>query len=175
MQAPIASVTFFEGKAPRDPKDPSKELEVKDGILGQGVMNKDGLWKAKIALPDKNALELSAQFKTMTGILSSETQLLLLATPTKDGKKLAKITGKVLRGGRPQLEQPVGLVDEKGKDKGVVKTDPRTGVYVFENIEPGDYIVYSGTTFPRTYGKMAVKVPAGKELIEGIDLTLDAK
>ena len=44
----------------------------------------------------------------------------------------------VLRGGRPQPDTPVTLVDADGKEKGAGKTDKK-GVIRFTNLPPGVY------------------------------------
>ena len=149
-QAPIAKVVLFRGKAPKDDKTEIKD----DDILAvdESPDPKQREWKFTLPAQTKaETLTLSVQITTRTGVKAVLTDAITFKAGST-AKKLYTVKGIVLRGDLAQGGAEVMLMDANKKVKLTVKSDEK-GAFVFENVEPGIYIVASQQTkFQKLYG-----------------------
>ena len=156
-QAPIAKVVFFKGRAPKDDKEMIKEEDII--AIDEPIDPKQKEWKFILPAQTKaEPLVLSVQFTTVTGVKATITETLTI-TPAVVAKKVFTVKGKVVRGmlGQPGLE--VTLLDVKRNEKAKVKADDK-GVFEFDNVEPGAYIVTSRVSAQDYYGETPIDVPS---------------
>jgi hypothetical protein len=150
-QAPIGKVVVFRGKAPKDDK-----MEIKDDdilFIDEAPDPKQKEWKFTLPPQTKaEALTLSVQFTTRTGVKAALTDSITF----KAGgpvKKLYTVKGDVLRGELKQAGVEVSLMDAKKNVKATGKSNAE-GAFVFENVEPGSYIVSAKQmNFQKLYGE----------------------
>ncbi len=169
MQAPIAKVIVFRGKAPKSDKD---EIKGDDIFAVEEVADpKQKDWKFTLPAQEKaEPLTFSVQFVTHTGGKATITETVSLK-PAVAAKKLYKIKGKVVRGplGQPGVE--VTLIDAKKMVKGSAKTDTK-GVFVFENVEPGAYTVSSIVAVENLLGSAPINVPDKEKKDPSVTISL---
>jgi hypothetical protein len=157
-QARIDKVQFFVGDPAKDPPlagafDPTTQL-----------------WQADVVVPGdaKNKLGVAVQFTTVTGLWARDSATLVVGE-RKEPAEATRITGKVLSlfGGKGQPGVDVTLFEKK-QAKATAKTDP-SGVYVFNDVAPGSYIV-SARQAGVAQGVAAVTVEKGKTATADISL-----
>jgi hypothetical protein len=127
-QAPIGKVQFFVG-------DPAK-AEAVDGTLDP----KSKTWQAEILVPEeaKGKVAVTARATTLADV--SATVDAVIAVKPADLAD-SKITGVVKWDTKLQSERNVTLIDTKSKTIiGKTKTD-KNGVYLFDKVKPGTYVV----------------------------------
>jgi hypothetical protein len=171
-QAPLQKVQFFLGKIPPDYKLPEEVVTAKfTDVRGE-------FWEGDLLLPSdlKDRVEVSVLTTTLTGVKMGVTEKILLIPPAPPGtaanaKKIAKITGTVREGDRPQAGLMVLLRDPKGMEKAKTKTDKK-GEYVFDKVAPGSYFVYAERSVSQTKGQTPVTVAEDSETISKIDIKL---
>jgi len=127
----LMKVQYFVG-------DPLKEPAV-DGVYD----SKKQLWQAEVTLPEgaKEKQSVTVQFTTPTGLSASKTETIVVKSGGGKGTK-SKITGVVKWDDQIQAGKGVWLRDTKLKGTREEKTNDK-GVYVFENVPPGNYQVWS--------------------------------
>jgi hypothetical protein len=172
-QAPIARVICFRGKL----KDDKQEIKLEDII-------------EKVEAPDANRTEwlfrIPPQAKPETMIVSvlviSRTGERGMITDAVDfvpaklaGKMLYKIKGTVKHGDLVQPDLTVTLLGAKRKALATARTGPK-GEFVFDEVEPGTYIVASSRSFLNLVGESAPFPVPGKDKKDvNVVLTLMAK
>jgi hypothetical protein len=169
-QAPVESVLLFRGKPPLDGKvNP-------DTVLGLAELDaKTSLWLFTLAPQEKpEPLEFSALATTRAGMASARPAKVSFKDFTAGGKGIARIAGKVSYGPNPVPNAAVTLADEKGMVKGSVKTDEK-GLYAFEKVPPGNYVISAMQAVPALVGQAKVQVPEGAEKVEPVPIRLLSK
>ncbi len=167
-QAPIARVTVFRGKAPKDDKE---EIKADDILAVENVIDpKLKAWKFTLPPQEKaEPINLSVQFITQTGVKATITDMLTLRSGGET-KKLFTIKGTVLRGSLGQPSLKVTLLDGKKNVKGTAKTNNK-GAFVFENVEPGTYTVACAVSVQNLVGvSQPINVPDQKK--KELDVTV---
>ena len=167
--APIDKVTFFQGKAAPDGKiNP-------DAVLGEGKFDAvSGLWKAEIAVPEKESFDLSVQFVTVAGLAASDSKKVFTTVCDNGPSKWATVKGSVVYGERGQSDITVTLSDGNGKIKRAVKTNAK-GEFAFDRVLPGSYFVTAVRNFPELIGQVPLEVPEGQEIVDNVAVRLKAK
>ena len=163
-ESEIQEVFFFLGKPTDDKKVP------KDAATVPADRGKDGLYRAKLTMPDegKEAV-VSAQFVNALKISEFASARVRLRAPGKDdgkdGDKAKPVTlkGVVKEGVNPQPNQVVTLANAAGGPAKTTKTNAK-GEFAFEKVEPGSYVVSAVKKIsPPTKGEEKVTVKAGEE------------
>jgi hypothetical protein len=121
--------------------DPLKEPAV-DGVFD----SQKQLWQAEVTLPEgaKDKQSVTVQFTTPTGLSASKTETIVVKSGQGKGYK-SKITGVVKWDDQIQAGKVVWMRDTKLKVPREEKTNDK-GVYVFENVPPGNYQVWSNVS-----------------------------
>jgi hypothetical protein len=172
----IRRLVFYVGKPVRkgDEEEPPPTAVLVDGKRSDP---KGTVWTADLPVDTAKPAHfyLTVQATNGAGKSSSETITIYLKDRPKEGgkgdKALAKVTGKVLVGGRPQAGVPVSLSDLQGTVKGATKTN-KDGVYVFRDVPPGSYIVTAAQRNLNLRGETTVQVPAGEATVKDQDISL---
>jgi hypothetical protein len=159
----IKSVVFFLGKPPVDGKL-LPTLETVPGVL-QEDDNKTTWWTANLPIaPDsRSPVQVSVQFVNKVDLPTFKTALVkVVAEKAAAPATVGKIIGTVEDGGaRSQPDLNVVLKDAKGMAVTTVKTNA-DGQFEFKDVPPGQYHVFSNSTFPARKGENAVEVKAGQ-------------
>jgi hypothetical protein len=183
----IAEAAFFLGKVSAEGKVPGEPVAVRrpevDKKTGELAFKKE--FEARAELPGvtekPGTLDVAVQFTNGAGMKSfGELKIILVDEDKKsDGKKgagdgkakLGSVAGTVSEGERPQKGLVVSLRDIKGAEvKATTKTDAK-GNYLFADVPPGPYRVFSENPGSKTTGSAPAQVEAGKKT-EGIDISL---
>jgi hypothetical protein len=181
-QAPVDYVVFYLGDAVKDRKSlPRRSVE------GALVDPERGIWEAKedLLIPEdqKERVIVNVLATTLADRVGTQATILRVgAVAPDDGKTVAdakikpgEISGKILRGGRPQPKATVTLMDGKGAVKATSKPDTE-GRYKFKDLEPGTYTVFAAQPALQTEGRTVVTVPDGKDRrVQGADISLLAR
>ena len=151
LQAPIAKVVLFRGKAPKTEKEEIKDDDILAVDDAPDPMQKE--WKFTLPAQSKaETLTLSVQFTTRTGVKAALTDTLTFKAGAT-AKKLYTVKGDVLRNELKQAGIEVTLMDAKKNVKATAKSNGQ-GAFIFENVEPGSYIVSAKqTNFQKLYGE----------------------
>jgi hypothetical protein len=167
-QAPVEKVLLIRGKIPADGKLGP------DAVLGVGEFDlKAETWGFTLPGQEKNdAFIVTIQAITQTGVTATKVVPLVITAPGKGG--LAKIKGTVAHGDLPQMGRPVVLANKKREAVASTKTG-EGGAFLFENVPPGEYVIYSNMTTPALVGQTPVSVPEGVELVDKVLVRLKAK
>jgi hypothetical protein len=159
----IKSVAFYIGKPGPDGKPPATAVLVPGKLLDP----KTGVWVASLDAPtdQKGKTEVTAQFTNGAGLVATDTVKIELVDPgagAAGAGKAASIAGKVYVGDRPQPNLPVELRNAAG---GVVDTrsTDKDGKFLFKDVAPGSYKVFSSKTGDKTKGETIVGVQAGEK------------
>jgi hypothetical protein len=162
-QAPITQAFLIRGKAPKDPNEKIKDSD----ILAEGIEDpKQKDWAFVLPAQGKSEpLTVSVMFMTATGVKSAKDASVFIKPAGPPTKKLYTIKGQVVIGERPQKDLKVFLRDEKGNLKNEAKSGDK-GAFVFENVEPGIYSVWSREGFQGRTGTAKVTVPDKKKELE---------
>ncbi|MCI0380001.1 MAG: hypothetical protein L0215_20660 [Gemmataceae bacterium] len=154
-QTLIASVQFFVGNQ----KDPLKAVFDKASQT----------WQADATMPaePKDKVPFTVRFNTEAN-LSSTAAGEILVGQAGDG---AKVTGKVSWSNIPQPPDiEVKLLDAKGKESLDATKTLAGGVFVFENVAPGSYVLFASKTGHR--GTRKLVVPKRQAVVGGQDIEL---
>jgi hypothetical protein len=171
----ITRVVFFAGKPPPDGKLPPTVPQAE----GEQIQADPYVFRAELPAPAPRPAVLLASVQMTNGVgqTAVKTIRVELVDPAKAGAngepkfKGALVTGTVVLGGIPQAGVPVTLSDEKGALKQAAKTDEK-GVYRFERVPVGAYVVNALQSGSRTRGRTLTSVPEGKEKVENVDVKL---
>ena len=107
-------------------------------------------WKYTLPAQEKaGPVTVSVLFTTVTGAKAVTTETITFGPPPK---KLYTIKGQVVRGMLGQKDLEVVLMDIKRNVKDKAKTGDK-GVFEFQNVEPGTYIVTSKEGAQNLYGE----------------------
>ena len=148
-------MVFFKGRAPKD-KEETKEEDI--FAVDEAPDPKQKEWKFTLPAQMKaEPLTLSVQFTTATGVKATVTETINI-TPAVVVKKVFTVKGQVMRDTRGQPGLEVTLLDVKRNVKAKVKTGDK-GAFVFDNVEPGAYIVSSRVSALDYYGETPIDVP----------------
>ncbi|MCI0740968.1 MAG: carboxypeptidase-like regulatory domain-containing protein, partial [Gemmataceae bacterium] len=151
-QTRILSVQFFVGNQ----KEPL-----------QAVFDKASqTWQADATMPaePKDKVPVSVRFNTEANLSATATGA-VLAAQASDG---AKVTGKLSFNSILQPDVEVKLL--KGKES-LNATKTVAGVFVFENVAPGNYVL-SASKFGGYRGTRNLVVPKGQAVVSGQDFEL---
>jgi hypothetical protein len=172
-QSPIAKVVFFRGKL----KDDKTEIKFEDIIEKDETPDpKKTEWTFRIPpQPRPETMIVSAQVTSRTGEKATIFDTIDFKEIKAGGKGLYKIKGVVKHGDLLQPELTVTLMDAKRNAKAGAKTD-KNGAFVFEDVEPGTYIVASSRSFLSLVGETGLITVPGKDKKDVIvDVKLKAK
>ena len=152
----LKEVVFFAGR-PADGKRPAGVATVPGRPVDPGRTT----WTAALPLADAKVgpVEVSVEFVAGVGLGRFDTATLAVveAIPAEPGT----IRGSVREGSRPQPGFEVRVLDEKGAEKGKVRTD-EAGRFEVAGIAPGNYEVVSIKETPPTRGSARVAVKSGE-------------
>ncbi len=165
-ESEISKVVFFIGP-PVDGKMPPKAIEAP----GKKVDPARAVWSGELPIPTEKPgkFEVSVQFTNGAGLAAVDTVVIELVEPKKSTKVGTTVKGKVFQGDLTPPDVAVTLVDDKGVIKATTKTD-KTGAYVIEGVLPGVYRVVAVRSADKTQGQVALTVPEGTALIEGVNI-----
>ncbi len=163
--APIEKAIFYIGK-----KSIGK-IEAEEQQEGRQTGD---VWTAKLATPEKEGkIEVAVQFQLRNGMVSAASEFVILRA-VKPGEILTTLKGKVMDvAQRPFPGVAVQLKDAKGAVKAEQKANDK-GLYAFEKLTPGDYVLEAKQAIPPLRAREAVAIPPGKEVVEK-DLQLKMK
>jgi hypothetical protein len=170
----VRKVVFYVGKPLRKG---DRELIPADAVVlpARRLRAEGDVWTAVLPVETVKParFDLTVQATNGAGESSSETITIRLVDAPKVVEKvvLARITGTVLVGDRPQANVPVSLADLKGMVKAATKTD-KAGAYVFADVLPGSYVVTAAKADLKLRGETAVQVPAGVTKVADVDVSL---
>ncbi|TWT97790.1 hypothetical protein Pla108_19420 [Botrimarina colliarenosi] len=128
-----------------------------------------GVWIAKLPAPATPTFFLSAEATNGVGLSRTTTERLV--TTSADQAAVGKVTGAVLEGQLPQPGLVVELRDLKQQPVASTKTE-QGGVFHFESVKPGKYLVWAVKTASQRVGVATVDVPAGGETRADLSLSL---
>lgn len=176
-ESDISQVAFFVGKPVKNKAGQLEPPPMTEPVKGAPLADKKGWWVAQLPGFDRiGIMYLTTQFVNGAGQSTFETIEIKLVDPAVPGaaaKKLFKISGTVVEGGRAQPGLDVVLRDDKGAPKGTTKTgkDPKNpGGYTFENVPPGVYSVSSAKVGSNTKGETPVTVEAAD--VKDVEISL---
>ncbi len=160
----VTRVAMFVGR-PQHGKPPA-------GVTlapGKALDKTKTLWEAHVPAPSAlGTLAVTAQLTNAVGLSRFVTTNIevVSALPTAAGG----IQGVVLEGPRPQANLEVVLY-KAGGEQAKAKTNAH-GVFVFQNVKPGEYVVSSAKTESQRKGAATVKVRNGQTSVVTVKLYL---
>ncbi len=168
LEAGIKEAQFFIGK-PIDSKLPPNIATYQASPVDKGRTT----WQAEVTMPEekKGPTEVTVQVTNNAGLSSFATAVINLVDtdPAKTGP--GRIKGRVLLGEVPQSDLVVQLRDDKGAEK--AKTNTKAdGTFLFEEVPPGRYSVYTRKNSVQRDGTAPAVVVAYKDTEVTINLVL---
>lgn len=164
----IKEVFFFVG-ALENGKVPPKTALVRAFPGGKGSVT----WEAELPLPEdkKGPTDITVQVTNNAGLSNYDkaTVELMDTDPATTGP--GNIRGKVVYDGLPQPDLPVFLYDAKGKVLNKTMTD-KEGVFMFTDLKPDQYILYTLKKGSKRDGTANVQVKANETANVSISLKL---
>lgn len=176
LESDISEVAFFVGKPVKNKEGKLEPPPNTEPVKGAPAADKKGWWFAMLpGFERTGVVHLTAQFVNGAGQSAFESIEIRLVDPgaAGAGKKLFKISGQVVEGGRAQPGLDVVLKDDKGAPKAATKTgkDPKNpGGFTFENVPPGVYSVSSAKVGSNTKGEAPVTVEAAD--VKDVEISL---
>lgn len=163
----IKEAVFFAG-TPENDKVPAK-IELIQAVPA----GKNGAaWEAQFPLPEKKGVTpITVAMTNKVGLTRFDTVNIELMDTDPATTGPGSIKGKVLFGELSQQNLPVYLYDEKGKPLDETKTKP-DGTFLFANLKPGNYILYSLNKGAKRDGSAKVPVKANQTAEVTIKLQL---